>query len=341
MELTRYLWKEILLLRWHDSIRRQLKSKFHIDYDQMCKYLQENNAILSGYFLIACLFDSVLYDDLDVYLGSNSHHNENPITTFNRVFRDDFIPGIAFKTTLISSGTYRKTPVLLDTRTLTKFFPGTKNPHEQTIEYLRTLRTSDMSIDLVTVPGDPQNFIQKQTNMDFLKCWFDGKIITYPFDLYRWFFFERSGRLLQIGSIEFERYYDPWASTKCDTSFDDGTHPISDELYEKIDALVEKIPYNRLLPPKMLPQQYMKHARSCFIGSEQNVTDYRLLKTIYRCIKYMHRGINVTNLDKFFHTRIEKNKDLPKEFTRTSKRGIPCLVWNSNMSMPYVKEPRQ
>jgi hypothetical protein len=265
-------------------MKTKLSNKFHINYDRMCHYLKNNNAIISGSFVISCLMDDEQYGDLDIYIKVRPDYNNmvrstNELTIFNKVFEDDYIPG-----------TYIKRPCI---------FPTTLK-NEMTIEYYRKLSMHDTSIDLVTTPIDPKTFIDKQSNFNFLKGWFDGDSFKFPFKPHKWIE-KQSGKILNIGSMQFETYYTPDGRWSWENGIPvDNLNPI--EPYTSCDSERNELILDLECQLKVLyPQREinMSNIQRIYIGKEMS-TDYRLLKTLCRCLKYRKRGINIINLDKFF-----------------------------------------
>lgn len=260
--------------------------------------------------MIACLMDSDEYGDLDVYVSKKASRDKHPLSVFNNVFYDTFKPGEYVKTPIaVACDKYKNVPQL---------------------NYLRRLDLKDTSIDLVTTPGCPKNFIISNSNMDFLKCWFDGYKVHFSFDIYKWIF-KPCGKLLCIGSIEFEHYYEPWIT-------DDPESGVAiDEnikiLHDKIGKLTRVMEYSPLLPPGKSFYEYEENAKNLYLGYE-NTSNYRLVKTIYRCLKYQHRGVKIANIGQFF-------KNPPQtisHFNEVKLRGKKCQFWS--LGLPSTRARR-
>lgn len=300
--ITHYLWNEILLYRCYASLRTKLR-EYHISYDALLKYLKEKDAVISGYFVIACLLDSDEYGDLDIFHPRRHEElKENECATFNRVFEREYV-----------IGTYEKNIAGLPKKTISEM-----------VHYVRKLQvTPTKTLDLVETPCDARLFITKHSNFDFLVAWFDADGFHFPFDLSQWVFGGCKARLLKVGNLEFESYYDPWGFEEEETSCtsDSGIEINSPPFFKWTDqcrnlaklAAETKMttPYRNYLPRTPLKNKnlydlcavFMYCLRLRYKGKEK-VTDFRLLKTFSRTLKYTTRKITITNISDFFDSKI-------------------------------------
>jgi len=298
----------ILYEKWMQILQDKLKNKFNINYQRFVTFLKDYNAIISGYFLISCLFNDEYYDDLDIYHEYGQKNNDeqqyiNFCAAFNKVFDDDIADKLD----------YYKTPICC-------------YGLDDIIKYRRKVTINDKYIDLVKTPYNPIKFITEKSNFDFLKCWFDGNQINSFFDIRNFMLINPKASILECGSANFEEYYDFCESYVLESTdkqdyllkYDIGCDPIdfyqdgmnnytpsAIEMYNKVCNLAQyQFKHSSLINNVNLNtiELFFIHARSIYVGNEK-CTDYRIAKLLYRVLKYSYRGINITNVSEYFYDK--------------------------------------
>ncbi len=294
------IWAKILHFNFFDVMKQKLLA-LGIDYQKMCTFLREQRAIISGSFIISCLRDDDHYSDLDVYYSLCEEKDKKPRNLYNE-FNKVYVGQIP-------SGRYFKSPVCIPVNV-------------PMINYITTIGlTCDKNIDLVGTPILSKSFVQTHgDNIDIFASWFDGNIVHFNFDPLSFIMRSPVATILQVGSIHFETYYNPWigwdGANKTvftvgyhDSGMDQGTGKKTKQCQDLMDRICKLFTWRQSKYADLLPNnishdwdKLCAHVRKSYVGQE-DVTDYRLVKLAYRIVKYSSRGIMFSNVSEFFqHT---------------------------------------
>lgn len=286
-----------------------------IKYNELLEFLKLTNGIISGSFITACIREDDQYSDIDIYY-QNADFKYNICVEMNKIF-------------ITEPSKYKKEPIHnpnIDQR----------DPDALTMEYFHSVN----KVDFVHVNCDPREFITKYADFNIGSAYFDGEFhIPFDIHLFKahpecrllaigreefeivydpWPSGETRNYDLgiwaqginiaeQIAQLtlpeEFKRYQSkleilPITANEEPRQLELSTRSLcAVENYKHIE---EEAAY--FLKVNFLLNIY-KQARNMYIGESDekgNPTDYRLLKTLYRCLKYISRGISVTNFHDYF-----------------------------------------
>ncbi|AYV85754.1 MAG: hypothetical protein Satyrvirus36_12 [Satyrvirus sp.] len=297
-----------------------------IKYENLCEFLKNNNGIVFGSFLIACLLNNELYNDIDIMINREGKTNKELLLSFNKIFDEKHCPGI---------DEYTRDPCCVQVK-----------DYELTYHFI--LKTPTIKIDLLCCKNDPKDLVTKYIEFDVSRTYFDGTLLHTTIDVNE-FVSDPKVTILEPHTYGFDIIYDPWALV---TMF----YGISNEEYAKLLSkgtldnvlsimanvndisdfggyvdFFRKPKYNRKLKYIISeedknkyfrtdgPDNYCKHTirkrnfyciqiikmyqdlMKNYVGPLNiNTTPYRIYKLLFRCLKFIRRGIRITNFNDFF-----------------------------------------
>lgn len=243
------------------------------------KLLIKHNAYISGSFILNCLDNSILCKDIDIFIQGFNENYLWDIDLFGRLCRSQYqkfeqelshLLNIELDDIQYCISTKR------DDETLYYKSENDNDIYTKDINSVHNIYLNKIKIDIITTNINPLKFIDLSFDLQCCQYTFNGGKLYIPNNCNNNIF---ETRIIRISNVyhRYDKRYTPDNLIQLIKSID-------------IDLLSDNVKnhYKRIINSN---HETFDH---------KNLDDFRMYRLFYRCIKYILKGIIITNFEDYF-----------------------------------------
>lgn len=272
---------------------KKICNDYCLDFDKLCKFLNDNNAVIAGSCALHCIDNTSYFNDIDIFVNGNTKKD-------TRIYYKEFLTVFNIDQSLIDID---KQPI----------YNSLSDEENHSPKYLYIIKYLNKKIDMTILKENPLEILPKIKKFDISSIMFDGITWHLEIDNIHDFIKQKKFNILKLYDTSIDHIYDPWGYNKKDIllelsnnitlglNFDHISDPFMKQIYYSLSIYYQNEYY---IDDKICDMIHLYNEvtnKNVTIMNSSNLTEiYCTYRGWYYVLKYIYKGYYCENIDSFY-----------------------------------------